>query len=395
MLFEDNGTPPVSVFMFVRNGARSLRRAIDSMLSQTYSNIEFVIQDGASTDGTLEILRSYGDRLKVESVADSGPNEGLWRALNRCAGTFIASCLSDEELLPNSVERAVAVFQQQPILGAVTGDAVITDIDGVHTGLWKSGPFNLVDYLLCDYTPYFCASFFRRQALVDAGLGKEPWGRDCVEFELWCRLAKRSRVQYVPQTFAKYASHPNQSTNNSRDASVHFAGRLEQIVEMCSAGGFFGEEPLLRTLFVWGHARAFINHFENHNRPEMAEALFSIASKVLARFPAIEDSYHTDESSNAGKLFWATLPARLTALLDRTSHRQIGLPMRSYTLPPAADSLTKARMNIHLAQAYEASGRTDEAGEAWRTAAILGGLQPLQGAPIVLDKPCYTPATQR
>ena len=51
--------------MFVRNGARSVRRAVDSVLAQTYPNIEFVVQDGASTDGTLDILRSYGERIKL------------------------------------------------------------------------------------------------------------------------------------------------------------------------------------------------------------------------------------------------------------------------------------------------------------------------------------------
>src|SRR6185312_16502829 len=57
-----NSQSPVSIFMFVRNGAPTLRRAIDSVLAQTYPNIEFIVQDGASTDGTLDILRSYGER---------------------------------------------------------------------------------------------------------------------------------------------------------------------------------------------------------------------------------------------------------------------------------------------------------------------------------------------
>ena len=168
--------PLVSVFMFVRNGARSIRRAIDSVLAQTYPNIEFIIQDGASTDATLDILRGYGERLKVVSVPDNGPSDGLWRAINRCSGDFIGSCLADEELLPDAVERAVAIFLRDPKVGAVTGDAMITDVNGRQTGLWTSGPFNLVDYLLGDYCPYFCSSFFRRQALLAAGLETGKWG---------------------------------------------------------------------------------------------------------------------------------------------------------------------------------------------------------------------------
>src|SRR3569623_1272892 len=111
--------PLVSVFMFVRNGGKSLRRAVESVFAQTYPNIEFVVQDAVSTDGTLDLLRSYGDRIKIVSEPDSGPSEGLWRAMNRCTGEFVGSCLADEELLPNAVERAVRAFQPRPSTGAV------------------------------------------------------------------------------------------------------------------------------------------------------------------------------------------------------------------------------------------------------------------------------------
>ncbi len=106
--------PVVSIFMFVRNGGRSLRRAVDSVLAQTYPNIEFVVQDGASTDGTLELLRGYGDRIKLVSEPDSGPSEGLWRAMSRCTGEFVGSCLADEELMPDTVQCAVGAFGKIP-----------------------------------------------------------------------------------------------------------------------------------------------------------------------------------------------------------------------------------------------------------------------------------------
>lgn len=385
------GLPTVSAFMFVRNGARSLRRAVDSLLSQTYPNIEFVIQDGASTDETLSILQSYGSRLQVVSAPDSGPNEGLWRALNRCTGNFVASCLSDEELLPDAIERAVAIFQQMPSLAAVTGDAIITDIDGVQTGFWKSGPFNLIDYLLCDYTPYFCASFFRRQALVDTGLGTATWSKDCIEFELWCRIAEHGRIHYSPQTFAKYASHPGQSTNNVRDVKVHFAGRMKQIAAICSAHGYFGESPLLRTQFVWGHARTFMSHFESTGRPDIAAALFEIARDALASFPPalIESQRYIDDASLMGAA--PRKPSLKAALLAKFSSPKQQTTPQAYTLPPAIDPMIKARMNLDLARIYETEGRFEEALGASRTAAVLSGLQPLQSAPILLSKPGFTP----
>ncbi len=108
---EHSEWPLVSIFMFVRNGGKSLRRAIDSVLAQSYPNIEFVVQDAVSTDGTLDVLRGYGDRIKVVSEPDSGPSDGLWRAMNRCTGEFVGSCLADEELMPDAVERIVRSFK--------------------------------------------------------------------------------------------------------------------------------------------------------------------------------------------------------------------------------------------------------------------------------------------
>src|SRR5574339_194257 len=78
------GTPLVSIICFCRNRAQTIRRCIDSVLAQSYTNLEFVVQDGASTDGTLEILKSYDDpRIKIVSEPDSGPAEAFWRVLNR------------------------------------------------------------------------------------------------------------------------------------------------------------------------------------------------------------------------------------------------------------------------------------------------------------------------
>lgn len=358
--------PPVSIFMFVRNARTSVRRAIDSVIAQTYPNIEFIVQDGVSTDGTLDILRQYGDRLKIVSEPDSGPNEGLWRALNRCSGVFIGSCLADEELVPDAVERAVRVFLEEPDVGAVTGDAIITDLQGNRTGSWKSGPFNFVDYLLCDYTPYFCSSFFRRQALLEAGLKTEKWVKDCVEFELWCRLATHSLIKYVPGVNAKYASHPGQSSNNARDVAVHFQGRLQMILALCSETGFLGDAPLLRAASIWGHARAFINHAIAFERPATADALYAIASRTMAPIAPLVPQETDVRKARMPRHWWRSL------LRHRESKYAEGATR--IVLPPPPDPAAKAGFYAHLADRYEHHGLLRQAVEAWRSAGETAGI---------------------
>ncbi len=365
--------PLVSIFMFVRNGGKSLRRAIDSVFAQTYPNIEFVVQDAVSTDGTLDLLRSYGDRIKIVSEPDSGPSEGLWRAMNRCAGEYVGSCLADEELMPDAVERAVRAFQESPGTGAVTGDAWITDIDGKITGSWTSGPFTLVDYLLASYSPYFVSSFFRRDVLLAIGLREKTWNLNCVEFELWCRVASHAHVKYVPHVLAKYAQHPGQLSNSFADSLIHVEGRMANIVALCAPGGFFDDRPLMRNLFMWGHARTFCNHALQVGKPELAHAEYDVIKKTLAVHPPVFlDGIQYDENYER-RLAEAQRPSGWRAVLAQLG-RRAPAPKDELALPPPPDSRLKAGLHAQEALCHEAKGNLLAARDSWHAAALADGV---------------------
>jgi glycosyltransferase involved in cell wall biosynthesis len=377
---EHTERPLVSVFMFVRNGGKSLRRAIDSVMAQTYPNVEFVVQDAVSTDGTSDVLRSYGDRIKLVSEPDSGPSEGLWRAMNRCTGEFVGSCLADEELLPDAIERAVRSFQEDPNTGAITGDALITDIDGKTTGSWTSGPFNLVDYLLADYSPYFVSSFYRRSVLLDIGLRENNWNLDCVEFELWCRLASHSHVKYLPHVLAKYAQHPGQLSSSHADALMHIKGRLANIAALCAPGGFFDNRPLMRNLFMWGHARVFCNHAVVVGKPDLARDEYELVKETLAKYPPVfldgtQYDEHYDqrlvEANAARRLAEGGWKARISMALERRPSRPNSGDL---ALPPPPDGKLKASLYAQQALCYEARGNMLAARDSWHAAGLAAGL---------------------
>ena len=218
--------PLVSIFMFCRNGSRSIRRAIESLLNQPYRNIEFVIQDGLSTDGTLEIFREYQDeRIKLVSEKDSGSDEAMYRALRRCRGELIGSCLSDEELLPNAIVEAVEYFHQNPEAGATQRDWFVTDLDGNitpngcdingnPTGSCQGVPFCQLDYLARNYFMHYGSAFFRTAALHDVGLVTHDWALDCGESEFWTRFGDAYRIDYLPGMNSKFSTgHEGQLSN--------------------------------------------------------------------------------------------------------------------------------------------------------------------------------------
>ena len=242
---SEASAPLVSIMLFCKNSASTIRRCAESVLGQSYRNIEFLVQDGASTDGTVDILSSYGDhRIKIVSEKDSGPGEAFWKVLNRCEGDFIGTCLADEELLPNAIQEAVERFRLHPDVGAITGDGYVTDLDGKVNGDFIAGDFNIVDYLFGRYCPLWPSSFFRRQALLDVGLKTHKWTIECLEFEIWCRLGTQHVVKYFPGRVAKYGIHPTQLSNTARHFTEHFDHRALVIREMFSEHGFFGADDI-------------------------------------------------------------------------------------------------------------------------------------------------------
>ncbi|HLN23645.1 MAG TPA: glycosyltransferase [Patescibacteria group bacterium] len=295
--------PLVSIFMFCKDRRESIARAIDSVLAQSWPHIEIIVQDAASTDGTLEILQAYGGAIDLVSAPDSGPAEGFNRALQRCRGAYIGSCLSDEELLPDAVERAVAYLDGHPQAGAITGDADIIDFNGKIIGEYISKPFILVPYLTGEYCPFFVSSFFRRQALVEVGIMDSGWQPTSIEFEMWCRLGADTEIHYVSGKFGRYGIHPGQLSNVPSDIQLHMDGRFKVIERMFTPGGLFASpSPDCAALMYHLLARQCVNQFNHvmcHKLPAAGARyweLFVLYSRRLGQVLAAQAGCRYDDA---------------------------------------------------------------------------------------------------
>ena len=102
-------TPKISVVTVVLNGVATIEETIKSILSQEYSNIEIIVIDGGSTDGTLDVIKQYADKISYwESGLDSGIADAFNRGILKASGDLVAILNSDDQWLPNA---AVAVAQ--------------------------------------------------------------------------------------------------------------------------------------------------------------------------------------------------------------------------------------------------------------------------------------------
>lgn len=197
--------PLVSIFSFVKNGVRSIKRSVDSLLGQDYPNLQIIIQDGQSTDGTLEILREYGDSIELVSEPDDGPGQAYYRALSRIRGDFFGSCLADEELLPNAVSWAVDYLRSKPELAAIYGDTYSTDIDGNVKSKIIPPEYDFTKLICVELVPPFLAGFFRTSCFRQIQL-HQPMEENA-DYEIWAKLGMKFPIEHVSVILAKNAHH--------------------------------------------------------------------------------------------------------------------------------------------------------------------------------------------
>ncbi|MBB3206286.1 glycosyltransferase involved in cell wall biosynthesis [Rhodopirellula rubra] len=190
-----SANPLVSILIPSYNQGQFIGDTIDSILQQDYRPIKIHVVDGASTDGTLDVLKSYGKIPELEWV--SAPDKGVVDAVNKgfelLEGDICGIQSSDDMYLPGTIRSVVELFQQHEAAGLVYGDTVKVDSDGNEILRHHTGDFSLENlFKLKTWIPQPSA-FFRREMLETCGGWNEaiPYAPDT---DLWIRMAFRAQV---------------------------------------------------------------------------------------------------------------------------------------------------------------------------------------------------------
>lgn len=200
-------TPLVSIVTPSFDQAGFLRATIDSVLSQDYPRIEYIIVDGGSTDGSLEIIREVEDKLAWwASEPDSGQTEAINKGFARAHGAVLAWLNSDDVYLPGAVGQAVSYLQAHPNVGMVYGDADYIDKGGQSIGRFPAAP---TDYRrlrrgfvhIPQQAAFFRARLWRMVGPLDATF------YFAMDYDLWVRIASVTPIQYTPRTWAGFRLH--------------------------------------------------------------------------------------------------------------------------------------------------------------------------------------------
>jgi len=179
--------PVLSVVVPCLNRAQFIRPTLESILAQDYPNVECIVVDGGSTDGTMDIVRSYTGRLRWLSEPDLGPADAINKGWQRSRGEYLAWLNADDLWLPNAVTTVVRSFQEGADLDVVYGACGAVDAKGrLH---WVAPPaaWSLEDAVLyCDTVINQPAGFVRRSIVEKIGWLHADW---CHDHDLWIRIA--------------------------------------------------------------------------------------------------------------------------------------------------------------------------------------------------------------
>jgi len=196
--------PRVTLITPSYNARPYLRAAIESVLAQDYPHIEYLVMDGGSTDGTVEMLREYGDRVAWVSAKDGGQTDAIASGFARTSGPLLGWLNADDLLKPGAIRRVVAGFQAHPAAVLIYGNADFIDAhDRFIAHCTVVEPYSY--HRLLHYGDYIVqpAAFFSRAAYEAAG-GLDRALNWAMDWDLWLRLARQGEVVYLAELLASY-----------------------------------------------------------------------------------------------------------------------------------------------------------------------------------------------
>jgi glycosyltransferase involved in cell wall biosynthesis len=203
-------SPTIHIVTPSLNQGQFIRATIDSVLSQEYPNLHYRVQDGKSSDGTIEILNEY-DSLSWKSETDSGQANAINRGFIGADCDIMAYLNSDDILLPGSLARVARFFEQHPEIDIVYGHRIFIDQDGQEIGRVVYPPHSAKALLYVGYVPQE-TMFWRKRVSDKIGLFDETF-RYALDWDFLLRAQHAGfKFARLPRFIGCFRIHTSQKT---------------------------------------------------------------------------------------------------------------------------------------------------------------------------------------
>jgi glycosyltransferase involved in cell wall biosynthesis len=215
--------PLISIVTPVFNQREYIKETIDSVLSQNYKNLEYIVVDGGSTDGTLKILRKQKN-IKLIVGPDKGQSDAINKGMRIARGDILCYLNSDDIFLPGALKQVSDIYKSVPNFYWLTGECILIDPRGSRVRSFVSmykKVFSMVsqnkifDRSLFLYifnyisqpSTFFSRKMFEQVGEFDINLHM------VMDYDLWLRFMKISLPMYIPEVLSAFRLHPDSKTS--------------------------------------------------------------------------------------------------------------------------------------------------------------------------------------
>jgi glycosyltransferase involved in cell wall biosynthesis len=191
------------------------------VINQDYPDIEYIIMDGGSTDGTVEILKKYSDKIIWKSEKDNGQSDGINKGLKMATGDIVTYLNSDDTYEPGALKKVAEFFKKNPDKKWVYGKCkIINENDAeIRKPITWYKNFLLKKYsyskLLSENFISQPATFWKRELLSEIGYFNED-EHFCMDYEYWLRIGQKYPAGVIPEYLANFRYY-----SNSKSSSVN------------------------------------------------------------------------------------------------------------------------------------------------------------------------------
>lgn len=210
--------PKVSVIIPAYNAAGCVRRAVDSVLAQSFRDFELLVVDDGSSDDTLEVLAAYGDRLRPLAQANGGPAAARNHGLRQARGEYVAFLDADDHWRPDKLARQVQLLDARPEIGFCSSATDVVDAAGAPVCAWPcqpdAGPLPDILFLRGTVISGSTSGVLARRSLVLAQGGFDENLRGFEDPDLWIRLAARTGYVCLAEPLTVVVRTPNSVSGN-------------------------------------------------------------------------------------------------------------------------------------------------------------------------------------
>ena len=275
--------PLISVIIPTYNRAWTLAKAVDSVLAQTYPEVEILVVDDGSTDGTADMLSTYGDAIQVLTIENGGVSRARNQGIVATQGTIIAFLDSDDSWLPEKLEEQVTFFNENP-------EALICQTEEIWIRNGKrvnpckhhkkpSGEIFEASLHLCLVSP--SAVMIKRSLFDTVGLFDESLPA-CEDYDLWLRIACRFPIYTTASPLVvKHGGHEDQLSKTP----LLDRFRIQAMVRLLKSGVLSEAQKEATEAVLKKKGRIYAKGCLKHGRGEESEAITALVNGVVTFKP--------------------------------------------------------------------------------------------------------------